>query len=96
MNYKVQSSVNAFQDNKIVGFGVQGKRFNYNNKSDFLGPGLYYKNLPKDVKQNAAPFNENNKRFNYKKEKMPIPGPGSYELSNFNEWDKKSFNILFV
>ena len=96
MNYKVQSSVNAFQDNKKVGFGVQGKRFNYNNKSDFLGPGLYYKNLPKDVKQNAAPFNENNKRFNYKKEKMPIPGPGSYELSNFNEWDKKSFNILFV
>ena len=96
MNYKVQSNVNAFQDNKKVGFGVQDKRFNYNNKSDFLGPGLYYKNLPKDVKQNAAPFNENNKRFNYKKDKMPIPGPGSYELSNFNEWDKKSFNILFV
>ena len=96
LNYKVQSNINTFQDTKKVGFGTQKKRFDYKESSDFLGPGLYYKSVSKDVKQNKAPFNENNQRFNYKNDKMPIPGPGSYELSNFNEWDKKSFNILFV
>ena len=97
MNYKVQSSINTNQDNQKVGFGSQGKRFDNNEKSDYIGPGAYYRNISQDIKQNAAPFNENNERFNYKKnDKMPVPGPGSYELSNLNEWDKKSFNILFV
>ena len=97
MNYKVQRSINSNQDNQKVGFGSQGKRFEYNEKSDYIGPGIYYRNISQDFKQNAAPFNENNERFNYKKnDKMPVPGPGTYELSNLNEWDKKSFNILFV
>ena len=97
MNYKVQSSINTNQDNKKVGFGSQERRFEYKEKGDYIGPGVYYRNISQEVKQNAAPFNENNERFNYKKnDKMPVPGPGSYELSNLNEWDKKSFNILFV
>jgi len=97
MNYKVQRSINSNQDNQKVGFGSQGKRFEYNEKSDYIGPGIYYRNISQDFKQNAAPFNENNERFNYNKnDKMPVPGPGTYELSNLNEWDKKSFNILFV
>ena len=97
MNYKVQSSINTNQDNKKVGFGSQERRFEYKEKGDYIGPGVYYRNISQEVKQNAAPFNENNERFSYNKnDKMPVPGPGSYELSNLNEWDKKSFNILFV
>ena len=32
----------------------------------------------------------------YDSTEMNDTAPGSYELSYFNKWDKKSFNILFV
>ena len=60
-----------------------------------VGPGIYYKSHDKTVKQNNAPFNQNEQRFDYN-EKNRNPGPGSYELNSFEEWNKKSHNILFV
>lgn len=97
MDYNVKSKINEYLDNKLVGFGSQEKRnFSFSKKGEnkYLGPGIYYKNCPKNLRQNKAPFNENNQRFNYIQNE--VPGPGSYDVSNIDEWNKKSHNILFV
>ena len=100
MEYNVKSKINPYIDQKIVGFGVQDKKGDSliskdNNRS--VGPGRYYKSKIMDLKQNSSPFNRSDKRFNY--ENMynnKFPGPGSYEINSFDDWNKKSHNILFV
>ena len=100
MEYNVKSKINPYIDQKIVGFGVQDKKGDSliskdNNRS--VGPGRYYKSKIMDLKQNSSPFNQSDKRFNY--EHMynnKFPGPGSYEINSFDDWNKKSHNILFV
>ena len=64
-----------------------------NNK--LVGPGIYFKNKEKKMKQNLVPFNQNVKRFDYN-EKNRNPGPGAYETNYYEQWNKKSHNILFV
>ena len=102
LNYKVKSNVNPFVNKKKVGFSSQEKRFENNDKkignndNHILGPGLYYNEKPKSFKQNVVPFNQGNRRFSLKKDDFPLLGPGSYELSNLNDWNKKSHNILFI
>ena len=102
LNYKVKSNVNPFVNKKKVGFSSQEKRFENNDKklgnndNHILGPGLYYNEKPKLFKQNVVPFNQGNRRFSVKKDDYPMLGPGSYELSNLNDWNKKSHNILFI
>ena len=96
--YNNRAKINTFTDKTVVGFGSQEKKGNSfiskdNNK--LVGPGIYYKNPNKTTKQNNAPFNQNKKRFDYN-EKNINPGPGSYELNSYEEWNKKSHNILFV
>lgn len=97
--YKIKSNINPFQDNKKVSFGSQEKRFdksNGNKTTSTLGPGIYYKDKKYYYKQNFTPFNIGNIRFNYKIKGTPVPGPGAYEQSSFEDWNKKSHNILFV
>ena len=102
LNYKVKSNVNPFVNKKKVGFSSQEKRFENNDKklgnndNNILGPGLYYNEKPKLFKQNVVPFNQGKRRFSVKKDDFPLLGPGSYELSNLNDWNKKSHNILFI
>ena len=102
INYKVKSNVNPFVNKKKVGFSSQEKRFENNDKklgnndNNILGPGLYYNEKPKLFKQNVVPFNQGKRRFSVKKDDFPLLGPGSYELSNLNDWNKKSHNILFI
>ena len=97
MEYNVKSRINPYLDEKSVGFGIQSKKgisfFNKENNRN-IGPGRYYKNKKLDTKQNNAPFNQSNKRFKYEYNKMP--GPGSYEINAFDDWNPKSHNILFV
>ena len=98
IDYNNKSKINTFTDKTVVGFGSQEKKgcnliSKENNK--LMGPGIYYKNGNKTTKQNNAPFNQNDKRFDHNK-KNENPGPGSYELNSFEEWNKKSHNILFV
>ena len=98
IEYKNKSKINTFVDKTVVGFGTQGKReicliSKENNK--MTGPGIYYRNSDKTIKQNNAPFNQNKQRFDYS-EKNRNPGPGSYQLNSFEQWNKKSHNILFV
>ena len=98
VEYETQSKINPFVDGNLVGFGAQAKKsFDFVKKDDnkFLGPGLYNKEKPSIYKQNAAPFNEKNKRFNYTDENL-VPGPGAYNINSYDDWNKKSHNILFV
>lgn len=98
IDYNNKAKINTFTDKTVVGFGSQEKKGNSlvpkdNNK--LIGPGIYYKNPNKTARQNIVPFNRNEKRFDYN-EKNKNPGPGSYEINSFDEWNKKSHNILFV
>ena len=98
IDYNNKAKINTFTDNTVVGFGSQEKKVSSfipkeNNK--LVGPGIYYKNPNKNIKQNNVPFNKNEKRFDYN-EPNKNPGPGSYEINSFEEWNKKSHNILFV
>ena len=98
IDYNNKSKINTFVDKTVVGFGSQEKKgTSFVSKENYklLGPGIYYKNPSKVIKQNSAPFNQKELRFDYN-EKNKNPGPGSYELNSFDEWNKKSHNILFV
>ena len=76
--------------------------------SDMLGPGSYfpYVNVYKkdeNKKGNNLFKNDGMKKVNikilYNQMKSNIEnqvGPGSYNLQNYNEWHKKSFNSLYV
>ena len=100
MEYNAKSKINPYIDEKFVGFGSQEKKImsfisKENNKN--IGPGRYYKNKKFDMKQNSAPFNQSDKRFNYDQiYNNRMPGPGSYDINSFDDWNKKSHNILFV
>ena len=98
IDYNNKSKINTFVDKTVVGFGSQEKKgtsFISKDNYKLLGPGIYYKNQSKVIKQNSAPFNQKELRFDYN-EKNKNPGPGAYELNSFDEWNKKSHNILFV
>ena len=100
MEYEIKSKINPYLDEKNVGFGTQEKKgmslINGENNIN-IGPGKYYKNKKPDKKQNSVAFNQSNKRFNYDKESNKyIPGPGAYDINSFENWNKKSHNILFV
>lgn len=100
MEYNAKSKVNPYVDEKHVGFGIQEKKglsFIVKENNRNIGPGRYYKNKKIDLKQNSAPFNLSNKRFNYDQSySSENPGPGSYDLNSNDDWNKKSHNILFV
>ena len=100
MEYEIKSKVNPYLDEKNVGFGTQEKKvmsmINKENNVN-IGPGKYYKTKKNDNKQNNAPFNQSNKRFKYEEPTNKyIPGPGAYDINSFEDWNKKSHNILFV
>ena len=100
MEYEIKSKVNPYLDEKNVGFGTQEKKgmslINQENNVN-IGPGKYYKTKKGEIKQNNAPFNQSNKRFKYEEPSNKyIPGPGAYDINSFEDWNKKSHNILFV
>lgn len=54
---------------------------------------LYQKHLKKKV-----PFNSNQNRFSYKEieRQADKPGPGSYNDQLGEQWNKRTYNILFA
>ena len=99
MEYNAKSKINPYIDEKFVGFGTQEKKgmsFISKENNRNIGPGRYYKNKKIEMKQNHVPFNQSNNRFNYDLYNNKMPGPGSYEINSFDDWNKKSHNILFV
>ena len=98
IDYNNKAKINSFTDKTIVGFGSQEKKkrsFALKENNKLLGPGIYFKSREKKFKQNVVPFNRNMKRFDYN-EKNKNPGPGTYESNYYEQWNKKSHNILFV
>jgi len=100
MEYEIKSKVNPYLDEKNVGFGIQEKKgmsFITQENNVNIGPGKYYKTKKINKKQNSVPFNQSNKRFKYDEQSNKfIPGPGAYDINSFEDWNKKSHNILFV
>ena len=100
LEYEIKSKVNPYLDEKNVGFGIQEKKgmafINQDNNVN-VGPGKYFRTKKTENKQNMAAFNQSNKRFKYDEQSNKyVPGPGSYDINSFEDWNKKSHNILFV
>jgi hypothetical protein len=74
-------------------------RFDYfernRNVSCNLGPGIYFKESFKDEKQIRNPFNNGDFRFKETKLKYET-GPGQYNSNSYFDWNKKTFNILYI
>ena len=100
MEYGIKSKVNPYLDEKNVGFGTQAKKgmsFITQENNINVGPGKYFKTKKVDKNQNKAAFNQSNKRFkDDESSNKYIPGPGAYDINSFEDWNKKSHNILFV
>jgi hypothetical protein len=60
-----------------------------------IGPGYYYKNYKQEKKQIYPPFKSNETRFNEKR-KDENSGPGNYNRTSYFDWNKKSYNILYL
>ena len=101
IGYNILSKENKIQS-LIAPFNSGQERFlnKSNSSNNFVGPGSYNinkssfnfqiksgifeKNLPNQKFLNENEFDKENR------------GPGSYEHYNYNDWNKKSFNVLFV
>ena len=96
LEYNVKSKINPYANTKNIGFGIQEKKgtslINKDNNAN-IGPGKYCKLDIKFMRQNFAPFNQSNRRFEY--EKNIIPSKGSYDQNSFDKWNRHPYNILY-
>ena len=100
IGYKILSKENKIQS-IIAPFNSCQERFlnkSHSSNNIFVGPGSYNNNISSfNCKVNNSIFNNNQSKL--LKEKNSIQnniGPGSYQQFNYNDWNKKSFNVLFV
>ena len=77
-------------------FNYSEKRFNFNDNKYFNGPGSY--NLRKDVviSEGNIPFSVGEKRFDTEVKFDDGASPASYDRDSYFDWNKKSFNVLFL
>ena len=96
LEYNVKSKINPYTNTKSIGFGIQEKKgtslISKDNNIN-IGPGKYCKLDIKFMRQNFAPFNQSNRRFEY--EKNIIPSKGSYDQNSFDKWNRQPYNILY-
>ena len=101
INYKIKSRENKLQS-IIAPFNSGVERFNFqksSSTSDLIGPGSYniLKNNINNI--NNKKIIENKPLENYINEKniqKSKLGPGEYYKFNYNDWNIKSFNTLFL
>ena len=100
IGYKILSKENKIQS-IIAPFNSCQERFlnkSHSSNNIFVGPGSYNNNVSSfNFKVNNSVFNNNQSKL--LKEKNSIQnniGPGSYQQFNYNDWNKKSFNVLFL
>ena len=103
---KINSKINPYSSKHnpfLSGLG----RFRIENESDLrynVGPGRYElaKNIGKDLSKSTvlAPFNtsqEKDKGFgSYISESNKLVSPQEYQKNSYFDWNKKSFNIMFI
>ena len=63
--------------------------------STTLGPGLYFKEQIYNERQKKIPFSNGERRFRDASMKFQT-SPGQYESSSYFDWNRKTFNILYV
>jgi hypothetical protein len=97
MAYQVSQKSNAYQS-VIAPFASMQKRFdgNSNKTTDNIGPGMYYKEKKPASQQIFPPFKGGAERSKDPLANSLIPGPGDYNQNNYFDWNKKSFNILYI
>jgi len=105
LGYKVAKNVNKF-NNSSAPFNTVEKRFRHKvptGAAENVGPGQYYKdNTEKRIVQNlisnSPPFNTSAERRHPGEDRNVFSdnGPGSYNLSSYFDWNKKSFNVQFI
>ena len=103
---KINSKINPYSSKHnpfLSGLG----RFKIENEQDLrtnVGPGRYNlsKNLGKDYSKSTiiAPFNSNQEKDkgygSYINENNVLVSPQEYQQDSYFDWNKKSFNIMFV
>ena len=83
-------------------FNYNEERFkNYDNNTDIAAPGSYNlsRNILKENKRGMEPFSVISERKELGNEGQDINyevGPGSYDRDSYFDWNKKSFNALFI
>ncbi len=92
IEYNVMQKAHRF--NKNIPFNTKEERFIKKIVKDgHLGPGYYYKEKKKKYKKVVlSPI----KKFKSENSSSTNVGPGQYELESYFDWNKKSYNILFV
>ena len=78
-------------------FNYCERRFNQSDNNQYLnGPGSY--NLRKDIfiSEGNIPFSVGEKRFGDKNKFDDGASPASYDRDSYFDWNKKSFNVLFL
>jgi hypothetical protein len=92
IEYNVMQKAHRF--NKNIPFNAKEERFIKKVVKDgHLGPGYYYKEKKKEYKKKVlCPI----KKYKSENSFSPNIGPGQYELESYFDWNKKSYNILFV
>lgn len=63
--------------------------------STILGPGIYHKHDTKKFKQVYPAFKNTEQRFREAKSQYRT-NPGQYDTSSYFDWNKKTFNILYL
>ena len=93
--YKSTSKLDENHKKKIKLIKQQEKEIENN-----VGPGSYFTEnfINKyQIKQNFKPFNQGEEKFEkINKSVNDYLGPGSYNLERENDWNKKSFNYLYI
>jgi hypothetical protein len=98
IGYKVSKVIKTGKNNKIAPFFSQEKRFKEikdEKLTDQLGPGFYFKERKKIPERNSPPFNIGDRRFRTKNLENHI-GPSEYNQHSYFDWNKKSYNILYL
>jgi len=76
-------------------FNSLKNRFDKTKKAEYnVGPGQYYNEHKISKEQKSPPFQLAEKRF--KEQKGEIVGPGEYDRESYFDWNRKSFNVLYL
>ena len=101
IDYKNKKKVFETKNNKVAfdtTYDKNKKKKIDNNNNINIGPGYYYhEKIKTNLKQSPQFYShENESRKKWFDNSNPNLGPGHYDLINYFDWNKKSFNINFV
>jgi hypothetical protein len=94
LNYKILKNVYKYNNSDIP---FQSKEIRFKDSRDLntkVGPGLYHKDVVKGLPEKI--IKPTHQSISFKDKLSEDLGPGSYDLGSYFEWNKKSYNILYV